>query len=126
MTMPPQAIEVLGPAAIAQFFLDRDWWGVSAARRVSTRANGLPAFGVYLSDPHAPIGRTHSLIVLTLERDGISHITLFGDLSLFARFGLPRTLDAKKEIADQSPGTPPFVPEASLVDRSARWFRQAS
>ena len=77
MTMPPQAIEVRGPAAIAQFFLDRDWWGVSTARLVPTHANGQPAFGVYLRDPHAPILRAHSLVVLTLETDGISHITRF-------------------------------------------------
>jgi RNA polymerase sigma-70 factor (TIGR02960 family) len=95
MTMPPQSIEVHGPAAIAQFFLDRDWWGVSTARLVPTRANGQPAFGVYLRDPHAPIVRAHSLVVLTLEAGGISHITRFGDLSLFARFGLPRTLNAE-------------------------------
>jgi hypothetical protein len=94
LTMPPQPIEVHGPAAIAQFFLDLEWWGVSEAPRlVPTRANGQPAFGLYLRDPHAPIARAHSLVVLTLAADGISHITRFGDMSLFARFGLPRSLD---------------------------------
>jgi RNA polymerase sigma-70 factor (ECF subfamily) len=93
MTMPPEPIEVHGPAAIAQFFLGREWWGVSEARLVPTRANGQPAFGLYFRDPHAPIARAHSLVVLTLDADGISQITRFGDLSLFARFGLPRTLD---------------------------------
>jgi hypothetical protein len=94
MTMPPQPIEVHGPEAIAQFFLDKDWWGVSEARLVPTRANGQPAFALYLRDPHAPIVRAHSLVVLTLEAEGIAHITRFGDLSLFAHFGLPRSLDA--------------------------------
>jgi RNA polymerase sigma-70 factor, ECF subfamily len=93
MTMPPQPIEVHGPAAIAQFFLDREWWGVAEMRLVATGANGQPAFGVYQRDPHAPIARAHSLVVLTVQDGGISHITRFGDMSLFARFGLPRSLD---------------------------------
>jgi RNA polymerase sigma-70 factor (ECF subfamily) len=46
-----------------------------------------------MRDPHAPIARAHSVVVLTLTADGISHITRFGEMSLFARFGLPRTLD---------------------------------
>jgi RNA polymerase sigma-70 factor (TIGR02960 family) len=94
MTMPPQPIEVHGPAAIARFFLDLAWWGVSDARLVATRANGQPAYGLYLRDPDAPIARPHSLVVLALEAGGISHITRFGDLGLFARFGLPPTLAA--------------------------------
>jgi RNA polymerase sigma-70 factor (TIGR02960 family) len=93
MTMPPQPIEVHGPAAIARFFLDRDWWGVAEMRLVPTRANGQPAFGVYQRDPHAPLSRAHSLVVLTLDADRISQITRFGDMSLLAHFGLPRTLD---------------------------------
>jgi hypothetical protein len=66
---------------------------VSKARLVPTRANGRPAFGLYLRDPHAPVARAHNLVVLTLETDRISQITRCGDLSLFARFGLPRMLD---------------------------------
>jgi RNA polymerase sigma-70 factor (TIGR02960 family) len=92
MMMPPQPIEVHGPAAIAQFFLDREWWGVAEMRLVPTRANGQPAFGVYQRDPHAPLSRAHSLVVLTLDADRISQITRFGDMSLLARFGLPRAL----------------------------------
>jgi RNA polymerase sigma-70 factor (ECF subfamily) len=29
-------------------------------------ANGQPAYGIYLEDPHAPIYRAHGLAVLTL------------------------------------------------------------
>jgi RNA polymerase sigma-70 factor (TIGR02960 family) len=94
MTMPPQPIEVHGPAAIREFFLEREWWGTVAARMVPTRANGQPAFGLYLRDPHAALLRAHSIVVLTVADDGIAHITRFGDLSLLARFGLPRSLDA--------------------------------
>ena len=93
LTMPPQPIEVHGPAAIARFFLDREWWGIAEMRLVPTRANGQPAFGVYQRDPHSPLSRALSLVVLTLDADGISQITRFGDMGLLARFGLPRTLD---------------------------------
>jgi RNA polymerase sigma-70 factor (TIGR02960 family) len=93
MTMPPQPIEVHGPAAIAQFLLEREWWGAGRTRLVATRANGQPAFGMYVRDPHAPIARAHGIVVLTLAGDRIAQITRFGDTTLFARFGLPRTLD---------------------------------
>jgi RNA polymerase sigma-70 factor (ECF subfamily) len=93
VTMPPQPIEVHGPEAIGRFLVEREWWGVSEARLVPTRANGQPAFGLYLRDPHAPIARAQSIVVLTVEPEGISHITRFAGVGLFARFGLPRTLD---------------------------------
>ena len=93
MTMPPQPLEVHGPAAIGRFFVEREWWGEGRMRLVPTRANGQPAFGVYLRDPHAPVNRAHGIVVLTLDGDGIAQITRFGDTSLFARFGLPRMLD---------------------------------
>ena len=32
------------------------------------------------------------MIVLTLERDRVSHLTRFGGSAQLARFGLPRTL----------------------------------
>jgi RNA polymerase sigma-70 factor (TIGR02960 family) len=92
LTMPPEPLEYQGPAAIAEFYLTRSWWGVRAARLVPTRANGQPAFGYYLRDPVSPIARANGLIVLTLEGDQISAITRFGDNSLFPLFGLPRTL----------------------------------
>ena len=51
-----------------------------------------PAFGCYLEDAQAPIARAHGLIVLTLERGGISGVARFMDSSVYAHFGLPRTL----------------------------------
>ena len=60
---------------------------------VPTRANGQPAFGYYLRDPHAPIAHAHGLIVLTLAGHKVCAITRFGDNSLFPHFGLPRTLE---------------------------------
>jgi RNA polymerase sigma-70 factor (ECF subfamily) len=59
---------------------------------VPTRANGQPAFGCYLPDPQTAIARAYGLFVLTLTDDRISAITWFGERSLLAHFGLPRTI----------------------------------
>ena len=61
-------------------------------RLVPTCANGQPAFGCYLDDRHAPIARSFGFLVLTLDGEQISAITFFSDTSVFAYFGLPRTL----------------------------------
>jgi Sigma-70 region 2 len=66
--------------------------GSQPTRLIPTRANGQPAFGRYLRDPHAPVGHAQGLIVLTLGGDRISAVTGFNDTSVLARFGLPRTL----------------------------------
>jgi RNA polymerase sigma-70 factor (TIGR02960 family) len=92
MTMPPEPLEYQGHAAIAEFYQSRTWWGVQATKLVPTRANGQPAFGYYLQDPHAPVAHANGLVVLTLAGDKISAITRFGDNSLYPHFGLPRTL----------------------------------
>ena len=92
MSMPPEPLEYQGHAAIAEFYQSRTWWGTVPVRLVSTRANGQPAFGYYLQDPHAPVDRANGLIVLTLAGDKVGAITRFGDNSLFPHFGLPRTL----------------------------------
>jgi RNA polymerase sigma-70 factor (ECF subfamily) len=93
MTMPPEPIEVRGPAAIGEFFAQRAWWGPDRARLVPTRANGQPAFAMYLRDADAPVVRAHGIVVLTVDNDGIANITRFGDTRLFARFGFPTTLE---------------------------------
>jgi hypothetical protein len=59
---------------------------------VATRANGQPAFGCYLRDPHTPIGHAYGLMVLTLRGDRVAGLTGFADTGVFAAFGLPRTL----------------------------------
>jgi RNA polymerase sigma-70 factor (ECF subfamily) len=90
VTMPPEPFEYQGHDAIANFF-DK-LWEERVVRLVPTRANNQPAFGYYVCDPHAPIAHANGLLVLTLEGGLISVITRFGDNSLLARFGLPRTL----------------------------------
>ena len=87
LTMPPEPLEYQGPAAIAEFYQSRAWWGTRAVRIVPTRANGQPAFAYYVAD--APIA--HGLAVLTLAGDKISAITRFGASGLLPHFGLPET-----------------------------------
>jgi hypothetical protein len=60
-------------------------------RLVATRANGQPAFGAYVRDPHVPVLHAMGLLVVTLAGERICVMTLF-DKSVLARFGLPRTL----------------------------------
>ena len=59
---------------------------------VPTGANGQPAFGCYLPDPHGGIARGYGLMVLTLqaERDHRDHVVR---ARVMAPFGLPRSLD---------------------------------
>ena len=90
--MPPEPHEYQGAQAIAEFLETRQLWSAGRVRLVPTRANGAPAFGYYLADPHADVARAGGVFVLTLEGDGISVITRFGDNGVLPYFGLPRTL----------------------------------
>ena len=92
LTMPPQPVEYQGPASIAAFLQDRwDRWP-HPAQIVWTRANGQPAFAMYVPDPQAGIAHGYGLGVLSLEGAAISAVTYFMDPSLLAAFGLPRTV----------------------------------
>lgn len=95
LTMPPVPLEYQGPAVIAAFLSTVPAGGaLEQFRLVATRANGQPAFGLYLKDPQCPIARAVGVLVLTLSGDRISAITAFHDTSVLPRFGLPRTLPA--------------------------------
>jgi len=93
LTMPPEPLEYQGHDAIASFLEDR--FATHVGRRVvlvPTRANSQPAFGHYIEDARAPIGRFFGVLVLTLEGDRIAAVTRFGDTGILPHFGLPRTL----------------------------------
>jgi RNA polymerase sigma-70 factor (ECF subfamily) len=93
MTMPPEAAEYQGPEAIAAFLSTVPAAGaLERFRLIATRANGQPAFGCYMKDAHTPIGHAYGLMVLTLRGDEIAGLTGFADTSVFATFGLPKTL----------------------------------
>jgi RNA polymerase sigma-70 factor (TIGR02960 family) len=93
LTMPPTPLEYVGPLAIGHFLATVPAGGaLERFRLVPTRANGQPAFGCYVRDPHAPISHAYGLMVLTLKSDRVAAITGFPDTSVFRSFGLPRTL----------------------------------
>jgi RNA polymerase sigma-70 factor (ECF subfamily) len=95
VTMPPEPFEYQGHDAIAAFLghaFTARW--EHRHHLVPTRANGQPAFGHYIPDPHAGIVHGVGVLVLTLEGERICQITRFGGAGLLGAFGLPRTLPA--------------------------------
>ena len=60
---------------------------------IATRANGQPAFGLYMRTSASDFAPFH-LQVLDLEGDRVKHVGAFFDTGLFARFGLPERLPA--------------------------------
>ena len=90
LTMPPLPLEYQG-RDLAGRFLTLAFRRGRRYRLIATRANGQPAFGLYIGDRHAPVLHANGLLVLTLTGDRISMITRF-DPSVLPRFGLPRSL----------------------------------
>jgi len=90
LRMPPVPLEYQGRELATQFLTLASATG-AGTRLVATRANGQPAFGMYVYDRHAPVLHANGLIVLTLAGDQISTITRF-DAGVLPRFGLPRSL----------------------------------
>jgi RNA polymerase sigma-70 factor, ECF subfamily len=57
-------------------------------RMIRADANGQPAFALYMRDADG-VHRAFQLQVLTVTRDGVSHVGCFFDTGLFDAFGLP-------------------------------------
>lgn len=90
LTMPPLPVEYLGCEAVTRFQA-AVFAQAPRYRLVATRANGQPAFGVYLLDACTSAWHATGLMVLTLAAGRITALTRFGN-SILARSGLPRTL----------------------------------
>lgn len=67
--------------------------GPGDMRLIPARANGQPAFGLYLVDGDGY--RPFQLHVLTLSPAGVAHVVCFFDTRLFAKFGLPESLSVR-------------------------------
>jgi RNA polymerase sigma-70 factor (ECF subfamily) len=91
VSMPPAMLEYRGIDVASQFFAAVTLRPDRSYRVVPTRANGEPAFGMYLADPHTGVFRAYGLLVVTIAGDRIGAVTGF-DASVMPRFGLPRTL----------------------------------
>ena len=90
-SMPPAMLEYRGIESAQRLLAAVTFRPGRTYRVVPTRANGQPAFGLYLADPHASVYRAYSLLVITTAGDRITTITGF-TTDVMARFGLPRTL----------------------------------
>ncbi len=91
LRMPPVPLEYQGRKLVGEFFATVAFRQGRRYRLVPTRANGQPAFAVYLRDPTTPVQRAFGLLVVTLAGSQISAITRFDNATL-PPFGLPRTL----------------------------------
>lgn len=91
VTMPPHPVEFHGRDLVARFLAATGLRSGRKSRLVPLRANGQPAFGLYVQDPQAGISHATGMLVLTLAGDKICAMTGF-DTSTLPFAGLPRTL----------------------------------
>jgi RNA polymerase sigma-70 factor (TIGR02960 family) len=91
LRMPPVPLEYQGRDLVGEFFATVAFRQGRQYRLVPTRANGQPAFAVYMRDSVNDVTRAFGLMVATLAGDRISVITRF-DNSAITRFGFPRIL----------------------------------
>jgi RNA polymerase sigma-70 factor (TIGR02960 family) len=91
LSMPPAMLEWRGIEAARRLLATVTFRPGRTYRVVPTRANGQPALGLYLADPHASVYRAYVLLVITTAGDHVTAITGF-NTHVMARFGLPRTL----------------------------------
>ena len=90
-TAPLAAGEYEGRAVAGPFLRAGVFRDGRTYRLVPTRANGQPAFGMYVRDPLTGVAHAQGMLVLTLAGERIRALTRF-DNSALAIFGLPRTL----------------------------------
>ena len=88
LRMPPLPLEYQGRELAVGFLTATAFRPGWTARLIPARANGQPAFGVYLRDPVTDAGHAMGLFVVTLAGDRVSAITRFDNAVLF-RFGFP-------------------------------------
>ena len=91
LSMPPAMLEYRGIESARRVYAAVTFRPGRTYRVVPTRANGQPALGLYLADPHASVYRAYCLLVITTAGDHITAITSFST-NVMTRFGLPRTL----------------------------------
>jgi hypothetical protein len=91
LSMPPAMLEYRGIESAQRILAGVSFRPGRTYRVVPTRANGQPAFGLYLAEPHASVYRAYCLLVITTAGDHITAITSFST-NVMTRFGLPRTL----------------------------------
>lgn len=96
--MPPFTSWFRGPDSIGWLIGNECPGGAHDMPMLPTRANGQPAYGLYMRTPQGDF-RPFQLQVLELDGDRVRHVTAFFDHRLFSKFGLPDRLPA-----DHRPG----------------------
>jgi RNA polymerase sigma-70 factor (ECF subfamily) len=91
VSMPPLPFEYVGLAAATRFLAAATHDPPRPRRLVHTRANGQPAFGMYVLDEPTGVFRAIGLIVVTLAGDRIAELIRF-EAGVLPQFGLPRSL----------------------------------
>ncbi|WP_228554613.1 RNA polymerase subunit sigma-70 [Catenulispora pinisilvae] len=91
LSMPPAMLEYRGIESAHRILATAAFRPGRTYRVVATRANGQPAFGLYLADPHTSVHHAYCFLVITTAGDRITAVTSFST-NLMAHFGLPRTL----------------------------------
>ena len=87
--LAPAAYE--GRPAAGRFLRSGTFRDGRTYRLIATRANGQPAFGLYVQDPMTGVAHAYGMLVLTLAGGQVTAMTGF-DNSVLPLFGLPRTL----------------------------------
>src|SRR5262245_13266309 len=91
LSMPPLPFEYRGLDAATQFLSKVVHEPPRPRRLIHTRANGQPAFGVYVRDDRDGVFRSVGLLVATLAGNRVAQLTRF-ETSVLPVFGLPRNL----------------------------------
>ena len=92
LAMPPVPMQFQGRELAARFWAATAFRPGRRGRLVPTRANGQPAFGLYVREPQSPVARASGILVLTLAGSQVSAVTGFPDDRTLRLFGLPREL----------------------------------
>jgi RNA polymerase sigma-70 factor (ECF subfamily) len=100
--MPPFTGWYRGAANIGRLIDTQCPGGVNDMPMIETRANGQPAFGLYMRTPQGDFTPFH-LQVLDLDGDRVRHVGAFFETSLFTAFGLPARLPVGYRPGDPVP-----------------------
>jgi RNA polymerase sigma-70 factor (ECF subfamily) len=98
--MPPFTSWYLGNENIGRLIATQCPGGINDMPMIETRANGQPAFGLYMRTRDGDFEPFH-LQVLDIQGGKVAHVGAFFERSLFGTFGLPARLPA-----DYRPGDP--------------------
>ncbi|TDC55803.1 sigma-70 family RNA polymerase sigma factor [Actinomadura sp. KC345] len=89
--MPPFPEWFVGADVVVRLIIAQCGPAPGDIRMVPASANGQPAFGMYMRDEEG-VHRPYHLQVLSVTDDGVAHVSVFFDTTLFPVFGLAERL----------------------------------